>query len=70
VQGRVEILVEFVLRPRGQTLRGERGVDPAREWHARVNENTVEVEQHCVVISHPADHDCPGGTTASYGARQ
>jgi len=52
VQWRPEMLVEFVLRPRGQTLRGERAVDAAREWHARVDENAVEVEQHSVVISH------------------
>jgi hypothetical protein len=27
-------------------------VDAARERHARVNENAVEVEQHTVVVGH------------------
>ena len=53
MEGRAEVLVEFVLWPRWQTLRDERGVDGAREGRTRVNENAVEVEQHCVVISHP-----------------
>jgi hypothetical protein len=44
VQGRAEILVEFVLGPRRQSLCGERGVDCARERDTGVDENAVEVE--------------------------
>ncbi len=56
--------MELILRSRPQALRGKRLVDTAREWHTRVNENTVEIEQHSVVVSsHRADHDCPRSTT-------
>ena len=61
MEGRAEVLVEFALRPRWQTLCGERGVDGAREGHTRVNENAVEVEQHCVVISHTGRSCLPVG---------
>jgi ribosomal protein S18 acetylase RimI-like enzyme len=35
----------------------------AREWHARVSENTVKIEQYSVVVSDPADHACLSGRT-------
>ena len=53
MQRRPKILVEITLRSRGQTMQGKRAVDAARERHTRVDENTVEVEQHSIVTSHP-----------------